>query len=311
MTEPWVTVFGGTGFLGRHIAETLIGAGVPVRIVARNLHRLAGGAAAPEATVERVQADIRDPESVARAVAGSRGVVNAVGLYVERGAETFDAVHVEGARTVAEQAREAGVERLVHISGIGVDAASDSAYVRARARGEEAVREAFPQATILRPSVLFAPDDAFINTLLRIARLSPVIPLFGVGGTMLQPVFAGDVAAAAARVLDDPATPGKIYELGGPVPYSYRNLLQLVMSLAGLRRALLPVPFPLWELQARLAEILPSPPLTRDQVALMRHDNLASPDLPGLAELGVTPTALESVLPEYPALRRAKERGTR
>lgn len=307
MTESWITVFGGTGFLGRHIVERLIADGTPVRIAARNLHRLSGGGAPTGVSIERVQADIRDADSVARAVAGARGVVNAVGLYVERGAATFEAVHVEGARTIAERAAEAGAERLVHISGIGVDTASESAYVRARAHGEAAVREAFGQATILRPSVLFAPDDEFINTLLRLVRTLPVLPLFGAGGTMLQPVFAGDVAAAASRALDDPAAPGKTYELGGPVPYSYRNLVQLLTTICDRRRALLPVPFPLWELQARLAAILPNPPLTRDQVALMRHDNLASPDLPGLAELVVTPTALESVLPDYPALRRAKE----
>ena len=302
MPDSWITVFGGTGFLGRRIVERLIGDGAPVRIVARNLHRLSGGTAPPDATVECIQADVRDPDSVARALAGARGVVNAVGLYVARGGETFEAVHVTGAGNVAEQAAEAGVERLVHISGIGVDSASESPYIRARADGEAAVREAFANATILRPSVVFAPDDNFINLFLRMARVLPILPLFGAGGTMLQPVFAGDVAAAAVRALDDPAAAGKTYELGGPTPYSYRNLLHLVTTLAGHRRPLLPVPFALWEIQARLAGILPNPPLTVDQVALMRHDNLASPDLPGLADLGVTPTSLEATLPEYPGL---------
>jgi NADH dehydrogenase len=292
MSDSWITVFGGTGFLGRRIVERLAGDGVKVRVVARNPDRASAIELSPDAKIERVRADLRDPESIAAAVAGARGVVNAVGLYVERGGETFDAVHVAGAACVAEQAAKAGVARLVHISGIGVDGASDSAYIRARANGEAAVHEAFPAATILRPSVVFAPDDNFINLLLRMARVLPVLPLFGDGGTMLQPVFAGDVALAAARALDDPAAAGKTYELGGPVPYSY----------------LLPVPFPIWEIQARLAGILPNPPLTSDQVALMRHDNLASPDLPGLADLGVTPTSLEATLPEYPALR-AMSRG--
>lgn len=302
MSESWIAVFGGTGFLGRRIVEALTEAGRPVRIVARNLHSLSGGTAPPRATVERIQADVRDRDSVARAVAGARGVVNAVGCYVERGGETFEAVHVEGAGTVAAEAARAGAERLVHVSGIGVDRASDSAYVRARARGEEAVTAAFGTATILRPSVLFAPEDRFVNTLLRLARTLPAVPLFGDGATRLQPVFVDDVAAAVARALDDPSAPGKTYELGGPTRYSYRELVQLVLAQGRYRRPLLPVPFPLWELQARLAGLLPHPPLTRDQVVLMRRDNLASPDLPGLAELGVTPTALEAELPHYPAV---------
>ena len=303
MSDTCVTVFGGTGFLGRRIVERLAGDGVTVRVAARNPNRVSVIEAPAGATIERLQADLRDRESVAAAVAGARGVVNAVGLYVERAGETFDAVHVAGAGNVADEAAKAGVARLVHISGIGVDGASDSAYIRARANGEAAVREAFAEATILRPSVVFAPDDNFINLLLRLARVLPVLPLFGDGGAMLQPVFAGDVAEAAARALDDPAAAGKTYELGGPVPYSYRNLLHLVTTLGGHRRPLLPVPFPIWEIQARLAGILPNPPLTSDQVALMRHDNLASPDLPGLADLGITPTPLEAVLPDYPALR--------
>jgi len=309
MSESWIAVFGGTGFLGRRIVDRLAGDGVAVRIVARNLHSLPGGNVSPELTVERIRADVRDRDSVARAVAGARGVVNAVGLYVERGGETFEAIHVEGARTVAEEAVKAGTERLVHISGIGVDAASESPYVRARARGEEAVREAFGQATILRPSVLFAPEDSFINTLLRLARTLPAVPLFGDGATLLQPVFVDDVAAAVGRTLDDPAAPGEVYELGGPTRYSYRELVQLVMDHGRYRRPLLPVPFPLWVLQARLACILPKPPLTFDQVVLMKRDNVASPERPGLADLGVTPTAIEAELPHYPAIWRNRRLG--
>jgi len=302
MSESWIAVFGGTGFLGRRVVRALTQAGLPVRIVARNLHSLPGGTAGTQVTAERIQADVRDRESVARAVAGARGVVNAVGCYVERGGETFHSVHVDGAGAVAREAAQAGVARLVHISGIGVDAASKSAYVRARASGEEAVRAGFAEATILRPSVLFGPGDSFVNTLLRLARMLPAVPLFGDGATRLQPVFADDVAAAAVRALDDPAAPGTVYELGGPTRYSYRELLELVLAQGHFRRPLLPVPFPLWEVHARLASILPHPPLTRDQVVLMQRDNLAAPDLPGLAELGVAATALEEVLPLYPAI---------
>ena len=309
MSESWIAVFGGTGFLGRRIVDRLAGDGVAVRIVARNLHSLPGGNVSPDLAVERIQADVRDRDSVARAVAGARGVVNAVGCYIERGGETFDAVHVEGARTVATEASKAGVKRLVHVSGIGVDAASGSPYVRARARGEEVVREAFGQATILRPSVMFGPEDKFLNTLLRLIQMLPAVPLFGDGATLLQPVFVDDVAAAVSRALDDRAAPGTVYELGGPAPWRYRDLLHLCMTHAGPRRPLLPVPFPLWELQARLAAVLPNPPLTRDQVVLMQRDNVASPDLPGLADLGVTATAIEEVLPLYPALWRTRRLG--
>jgi len=309
MSECWIAVFGGTGFLGRRIVEQLTGDRVPVRIVARNLHSLPGGNAGMKAAVERIQADVRDRDAVARAIAGARGVVNAVGCYVERGGDMFEAIHVEGAANVAREAARVGVERLVHISGIGVDRSSESRYVRSRALGEEAVREAFGYATILRPSVLFAPEDRFVNTLLRLARTLPALPLFGNGETMLQPVFVDDVAAAAVHALDEPAAPGKVYELGGPTRYSYRELVQLVMDHGRYRRPLLPVPFPLWELQARLASILPHPPLTQDQVVLMQRDNLAAPDLPGLAELGVTPTALEAELPHYPAVWRNRRLG--
>ena len=301
MPDSWITVFGGTGFLGKRIVELLVGNGAKVRIAARDPGRPSAAEASPDANVERIRADVRNPGSVARAVAGARGVVNAVGLYVEHGRETFEAVHMVGAGDIAEKAATEGVERLVHVSGIGIDAASRSPYVRSRARGEDAVMEAFPNATILRPSVLFAPDDNFVNLLLRFARLMPAIPLFGDGGTLLQPVFAGDVAAAAVRALDDSAAAGRTYELGGPGTYSYRELLELVMAHGGRRRRLLPVPFALWHVQARLAGLLPDPPLTSDQVALMRRDNVVTPGLPGLAELGVTPTSLEEVLPDYPA----------
>lgn len=300
MAENWITVFGGTGFLGRRIVECLAGAGVPVRIAARNPESTAAIAPPAGARIERIATDVRDRDAVARALAGATGAVNTVGLYVERGGATFKSVHVSGAGTIAEQAAAAGLTRLVHVSGIGVEPDSDSAYVRSRAEGEKAVTAAFPGATMLQPSVLFAPDDIFINVLLRLSRILPIIPLFGDGGTLLQPVFAGDVAAAAARALEDPAAPGMVYELGGPRPYHYRELVELVMAHAGRRRKLIRVPFALWEIQARLAALLPNPPLTRDQIALMREDNLPSLNRPGLADLGIDPTPLEEVLPLYP-----------
>jgi NADH dehydrogenase len=301
MPDSWITVFGGTGFLGKRIVGMLAGGGAKVRVATRDPGRPSAAGASADTIIDHVRADVRNPGSIARAVAGAQGVVNAVGLYAEHGGETFEAIHVVGAGDIADEAAKAGVARLVHVSGIGIDQASRSPYVRSRARGEDAATEAFPNVTILRPSVLFAPDDNFINLLLRFARLMPAIPLFGDGSTLLQPVFAGDVAAAAIRALEDPAAPGRTYELGGPGIYSYRELLELVMAHGGRRRGLLPVPFALWDVQARLAGLLPNPPLTRDQVALMRHDNVVSAGLPGLADLGITPTSLEGTLPDYPA----------
>jgi NADH dehydrogenase len=292
-------VLGGTGFLGRRVVAALAGAGWRVRMVARRPQ-----AWPPGTGVEPVAADIRDAAALAAALDGAAAVVNAVGLYVERGAETFDAVHVHGARRIAECAAARGIARLVHVSGIGVDRSSPSAYVRARAHGEKAVREAFPGATVLRPSVLYGAGDALLSTLDAMSRLTPVLPLFGRGASRLQPVHVDDVAAAVARVLAEPASAGQVYELGGPRTWAYRELVELVLRHRGRRRALLPVPFVTWELIARVAGAFPDPPLTRDQVALMREDNVVAPGALGFAELGLTPRDLEQALPECLPHRR-------
>jgi NADH dehydrogenase len=194
------------------------------------------------------------------------------------------------------------VQRLVHISGIGADPASDSPYVRARAIGERLVREAFPAATILRPSVMFGPADAFLNRLAALARISPALPLFGSGEVKLQPVYVGDVAAAVARALVTPEAAGRLYELGGPRVYSYRALVQLVLDQTGRRRLLLPVPYAAWNALAALLAPLPQRPISRDQVKLMQKDNVVSPGALTFADLGITPTALEAIAPTY--LRR-------
>ena len=291
-----VTVFGGTGFLGKEIVSRLTAEGIAVRLAARHPDKAAadyGGEVRP------VRADVRDAASVASAVEGADAAVNAVGLYVEKGSETFEAVHEHGAQNVAERAAAAGVDRLIHMSGIGVDLDSDSAYVRARAKAEELVRDAFPRATILRPSALFGPDDAFINALAQIAYRTPVLPLFGRGDTRLQPVFVGDVAEAALKALQHPDAPGSTYELGGPGVYSYRALIDLVLARMNRRRLLAPVPFPAWHLLAADASLLPSPPLTRAQVSLMRHDNVVAEDALSLKDLGIEATALEDTLAAY------------
>ncbi len=288
------TVFGGTGFLGRAVVARLIAEGARVRVAARHPDN-----SSQPAGVEAVATDLRDADSVARAVADADWVVNAVGLYQESRGETFQAIHVEGASTVAAAANRGTAQALVHISGIGADLASESSYVRARATGEIAVREAFPEATILRPSLLFGPEDSFFNSLARIARLLPVFPLFGDGRTRLQPVYVEDVAAAVARSLSLPEAHGRVYELGGKQSYSYRALIELLLRQTGIRRPLLPLPFAVWEAQARLLSLFPRAPITRDQIALMRKDNVVDPELPGFAELGLEPAAVEEILPGY------------
>jgi NADH dehydrogenase len=286
-----VAVFGGSGFLGRQVVGRLLDHGFSVRVATRHpLHQ-------DRDRVTGVAADVNDEAAVAAAVAGCYGVVNAVSLYVERGGQTFESVHVEAAGRVARQAKAAGVARLTHVSGIGADAASGSSYIASRGRGEDAVRQAFPAACLVRPAVMIGPDDAFVVPLARLLRRVPVFALFGRGDTRLQPAHVDDVAHAIARsfVIDAPAP---LYELGGPQIYSYRELLELLRSRLGARTVLLPLPFSLWHGLAAGAELLPNPPITRNQVALMRVDNVVSGRLPGFADLGVLPQRLDQALPD-------------
>ncbi|MFC3282495.1 complex I NDUFA9 subunit family protein [Litchfieldella rifensis] len=288
------TVFGGTGFLGSAIVQELVAAGTAVRVAVRH-PRLPEDLASSD-DIELVSADIRDDSSVAAALEGASGAVNAVGLYTEPSrTETFDIIHAQGAGRVAHHCREAGVECLVHISGIGADADSASSYIRARAHGEQRVRTAFPSAVIVRPSVLFGPRDAFLGALAMISRF-PVVPLFGRGDTRLQPVLVADVAHAVSRLLDTAAPDLLLYELGGASTYRYREIVELVLTRLGRRRPLLPVPFVAWRALARLAALLPSPPLTENQVMLMQQDNVVGPDVGTFDDLRITPCSLEERL---------------
>ena len=295
MASGLVTLLGGTGFLGRRIAARLLECGLRVRVAARHPERLREIFKSAEG-LETVRADVRDEASVAAAVEGAETVINSVALYVEQGDATFGAIHVEGARRVAEAAQQAGATKLLQISGIGAGTDAPSSYVRCRAEGEAAVREAFPQATIFRPSAIFGPDDAFLNTFVTIARRFPVIALLGLGTARVQPVFVDDVAEAVARFANGKGEAGQIYELGGPNIYSYRDFLQLIGRHVGRRPLLVPIPVAVWDGLATAAKLLPNPPLTDAQVFLMSQDNVASPDLPGLKDLGVTPTSIETVL---------------
>ncbi len=281
-----LTVFGGTGFLGRRVVRQLREAGETVRVASRHPGRAEGN------RLEPFVADVRNGRSVEAAVANAVGVVNAVSLYAEHGSETFHSVHVEAAARVASAAKRAGVKRLVHLSGIGADASSASRYIRSRGEGEAAVQAAFPGAVIIRPAVMFAPDDGFLTVILRLLRRLPVYPMFGDGRTRLQPVYADDVAAAIVRVLRQSETPHPVYELAGPRVYSYAELLQTTAREAGLRPVLMRAPFGLWYALASLAEMLPRPPLTRNQVELMQVDTVSS-DQPGFRELGISPRSLE------------------
>jgi len=296
MAPPVVTVFGGTGFLGRRVVRHLRAHAFAVRVAVRRPERGRELFDPGDDGVSLVAADIRDGRSVGAALAGAHGAVNAVSLYVERGGDTFDSIHVAAARRVAAEAKRAGVARLVQLSGVGSDPASPFRYIRKRGEGELAVRDAFPQALLVRPTVMFGADDAFLSVLLGLVRRAPVIPLFGRGETRLQPSHVEDVAEAIARALQRPELEAETFEFGGPRVYRYRELLKVVAAEAGRSPLLIPTPFAVWSLLARVCEVLPSPPVTTGQVDLMRIDTVASRQAPGFPDLSIAPAPLETVL---------------
>ena len=293
-----VTVFGGTGFLGRCVVRRLRDHGFPVRIASRHPDQRRGHFGPDDPQLQSVAADIHDERSVADALVGAYGVVNAVSLYVEHGEETFHSVHVKAAQRVAARAHGAGAERLVHVSGIGADATSRSRYIQKRGEGELAVRAAFPDAIIIRPAVMFGPDDAFLTTVLKLLRRLPIYPMFGRGLTRLQPAYVEDVAEAIGRVMQRGETLSTIFELSGPRVYSYEEFLRTVAHQAGLTPVLVPIPFAVWYALAWASEILPNPFLARNQVELMQVDTVSAPEFPGFAELEISPRSVEVMLQE-------------
>jgi len=297
-----VTVFGGTGFLGRRIVRHLRLHGFCVRVASRHPDR--GHALLPpdDPQLRSIKADVHDERSVAEALADAYGAVNAVSLYVEHGRETFHSVHVESAQRVAAQAQRAGVKRLIHVSGIGADSRSQSLYIRKRGEGELAVREAFADAILIRPAVMFGPDDAFLTTILKLLERLPIYPMFGNGQMRLQPVYVEDVGQAIAKLLQRAQTRPIMFECGGPRVYSYEEFLRTVASAAGIKPILIPVPFTAWHALAWIAEMLPSPPITRNQVELMQVDSASSSDTFGMGELGISPHSIEEILQD--ALRK-------
>ncbi len=319
MANRLATVFGGAGFIGRHVVQRLAADGWRVRVAGRDAE--AAAFLMPRGDVGQVipvYADVTKEFSVTAAVQGADLVINLVGILFERGKQTFQAIHVDGAARIATAAKAAGAAALVHVSALGADAASPSAYARSKAAGEAAVRAAFPDAAILRPSVVFGPEDDFFNRFARMAGWTPVLPVyvtdgftcrrrtaekdlcpvFGSGGTKFQPLYVGDlinaIAAAAA-----PPNAGRTFELGGPKVYNLKQILELILSATGKRRALLPLPLVIAKIQAAFLQFLPKPPLTPDQVKMLAADNVVAPGMPGLAELGIVPTAVELILPTY------------
>jgi len=307
MNSRLVTVFGGSGFLGRHTVRALAKAGWRIKVATRHPGR--GFFLRPLGTVGQidfVKCDITDAEAVAQALNGSDAVVNLCGILFESGHQTFDDVQANGAAHIATAAAEASVGALVHVSAIGADLEATSNYAVTKAQGEKAVREAFPDAVILRPSIVFGPEDNFFNKFAGLARFLPVLPLIGGGHTRFQPVFVGDVARAIVTALTSDAARGRTYELGGPGIYSFKELLQLILRETGRRRLLLPLPFSLAMMKAAFLGLLPKPVLTMDQVRLLKSDNVVSPTAARLSDLGIVPTSVEAVIPSYLWRFRAK-----
>ncbi|GGA37926.1 complex I NDUFA9 subunit family protein [Pelagibacterium lentulum] len=298
-----VTIFGGSGFIGTQLTQELARRGYRIRVAVRRPD-LAGHVRmfGFPGQIQPIQANLRYPESVARAVEGADIVINLVGILFEKGKQRFAAVQAQGAKVVAEAAKAAGAERLVHMSAIGASETSASAYARSKALGEIEVLKAFPDAIIIRPSIVFGSDDGFFNLFGMLARISPVMPLIG-GNTKFQPVYVADVAQAFALAAEGAVKGGKVYELGGPDVETMRQLMERVLSETRRKRLLFPVPFGLAKLKASFLALLPRPLLTPDQVVQLRIDNVVSPEAikqkRTFAAFGITPTGMDIVLPTY------------
>ena len=301
--DTLVTVFGGSGFLGRHLVQALAQRQFRIRVAVRRPD-LAGHLQplGRVGQIHAVQANVRFPASVAAAVHDAAIVINLTGILYERGQQRFEAIHARGAGTVAAAAARVGA-RMLHVSALGADARSPSRYARSKAQGEAAVRAACPQAMIFRPSILFGPEDDFFNRFASMARISPVLPLIGGGRTRFQPVFVGDVASAVAQAADAAGTPATTYEFGGPDVKTFKELLAFILATIMRSRLLVPIPFALAEAQALVLQFWPRPLLTPDQVTLLRRDNVVSSEAVlnqrTLSAFGIAPAAMAAIVPAY------------
>jgi NADH dehydrogenase len=301
--DTLITIFGGSGFLGRHLVRALARRHYRIRVAVRRPD-LAGHLQplGRVGQIHAVQANIRHAESVEAAVRGADIVINLVGILFERGRQRFDTVQTYGAEQVALAASAHGA-RMIQISSIGADEHSASAYARSKAEGEQAVLAARPEAVIMRPSIMFGPEDDFFNKFAAMARVLPALPLLGGGLTRFQPVFVGDVAEAIARAVDGEAKAGAVYELGGPQVRTFKELMEFVLATTERRRFLIPLPFGLAKFQAMFLQLLPTPLLTQDQVEQLKVDNVvsAAADAEGrsLRALGIEPTAMATIVPSY------------
>jgi len=303
------TVFGGSGFIGRYVVRRLARAGKTVRVAVRDTEaalflKTAGGIG----QIVPLYSPVNNDADVKRAVEGADWVVNLVGVLTESRAASFQAIHVDAAARIANAAKTAGASRLVHMSAIGADPASDSRYAASKGDGETAVRAAFPGATILRPSIVFGPEDNFFNRFAGMTRILPFMPVIE-GATRMQPVFAGDVADAVLAALQSDEAVGKTYELGGPKAWLFVDLLAYVLKVTGRDLSLVNMPLPLVRLQACILGMLPGKLLTRDQLKLLAYDNVVASAALGLSDLGISPTAIEQIVPDY--LRRYRAGGGR
>jgi NADH dehydrogenase len=315
MATSRVAVIGASGFIGRYVVKHLAARGAVISAIGRDSER--ASVLQPMGDVGQiafVRASLTDEARLAAALQGVDAIVNLAGIMHERGKQTFEAVHREGPARLGRIAKAAGIKHLVHVSAIGASTDSASAYARSKAAGEIALRAAYPAAVILRPSIVFGPEDDFFNRFAGMVQRVPALPLIGGGATRFQPVYVGDVAEAVARALEDPAAAGGTYELGGPRIYTFRALMELLLAETRRRALLVTLPWGVASLQAALLEIpekivsgvlpfllplLPAPLLTRDQVRLLKHDNVVSPNALTLSDLGIAPTAVEAVLPGY------------
>ena len=305
MTKRLVTIFGGAGFIGRHLVRELAQQGWRIRVVSRTPHLC--GHMQPLGDVGQivVQAvDTHDDAALTSMLSGSDAVVNLVGILHETSRNTFDDIHGALPGRIAQAAKAAEVGRLVHVSAIGADTGSSSAYARSKAAGETAVQEACQQAVIIRPSIVIGPEDDFFNRFASMARISPALPLIGGGKTRFQPIYVGDVAKAITAGLDNGQALGRIFEIGGPKVYTFEDLLRYLLSVIGRKRFLVDLSWSLAAMPARLFELLPSPPLTRDQIELLKTDNVVGDDMPTLSDLGLAPTPIEMIVPSYLARHR-------